>query len=266
MWSLYRYDYVKTNQTEKYNIPSSKDCFSILSFPDKSQKVPRLFLSLNQFYVEAVLGNKSEFVQMELNVFNPKQRHVPRSTANLSRLGYTEQLREIEEEVVECGKTVFAATPNELEAEIAYYARKYPWLKFYRSKDMLMSNPNGISIEHPGTSKIPRHASSLVESGIYSRLRKEEYHRKNFKRQPSGVYKPPRDEMTMNGCILTLFILCGGLAGFSILALGAEWCNSVKEGIGICISKNWRSYCSRKQKGKKHISKTTAFFVQPKKT
>lgn len=45
---------------------------------------------------------------------------------------------------------------------------------------------------------------------------------KNFKMKRAGVYKPPKETMTMEGCILKLFILCSGAATIAIFVGGAE--------------------------------------------
>lgn len=124
--------------------------------------------------------------------------------------------------MVECEKSVFAADPVELESEFEYLSRKYGWIKFTKSKDSLMSQSYGITLANPGLSRIPSHAVGLVQSGIHGRLMREKVARKNFRRKRSGAWKPTRDKMALDGCISTLFILCGGLASISIVIFGAE--------------------------------------------
>lgn len=133
-------------------------------------------------------------------------------------------IKAVEKEVVDCGKTASVAAGGEFEAEVDFLTRKYPWTKFYRSKDNIITKPMGITVECPGISKISHNAVSLVESGIYSRLRKEKHERNNFKRPRAGVYKPPKESMTMDECIVTLFILCAGVAAFASIVYFVECC------------------------------------------
>lgn len=232
---------------EKFFTQTSK-CFSILSLPDENVILPKLVLYVINLYSAFTSRDWNlQIIELELNIFYPRQRLFPRDVFNLGNFNYSKQVGYVEKELVDCGQTAFAATPNELEAEVEYLSRAYPGIKFFKSKETLMTTPSGIGIDNPGVSKIPRHANSLVESGIHSRLMKEKHKRRNFKREQSGIYKPRREEMTMDGCISTLFILCGGLAGVSTVVFGAECCNRVKGRIFSYISEKLRCFC-RKQK------------------
>lgn len=168
-----------------------------------------------------------------------KQRLVPRNVTNLDKFNSSEQVRHVEKEIVDRGKSAFAAAPEELQAEIEYYARKYPDIKFYKCQDSLISKPTGISTENPEVSEIPRNAYTLVESGIYRILLKEKHGRKKFKREQAGVWTPSRETMTMDGCIATLFILYGGVAAGASLICGIESCG-FKGQISMYLTKCWR--------------------------
>lgn len=203
----------KSNVTENpYSSSStSKACFSILSFPHEMDYVPKFFDFLYNLFVPYY---KDGFVshlktqELQVNLFHPKKRHYPRNITIQKKLNYTQQLSGLEKDDVDCGKTVFAAPPDELEAEIEYLSRKYPMTKFYKSKDTVKAKPYGIGIFNPECSNVPRNADALMESGIYSRLMREKHLRKNFKRERARVYKPRKDNMTIDGCISTFFLFC----------------------------------------------------------
>lgn len=125
-------------------------------------------------------------------------------------------MQAIEKEVVACQKSVLAGKPGELEAEVEYLMRKYPRIKFYQSKDNFKPEPYGIRIwVNSGQPKVSCDVHSLIESGIYGRLTKEKFERLNFRRERVGVYKPPENKTTMDGCISTLFILCVSVAALA---------------------------------------------------
>lgn len=221
----------------KFNISTLNKCFSLLSSPHDTLRYPKFIQTLEDVYFDYMQGytwDDKKAQELSLNLLNPKQRHCPRNLTIHSKLGYFEQMKASEKEVVTCQKSVFAGQSGELDAEIEFYERKYPWIKFYRSKDTLLPSPYGISImTNPELSKISRDAYSLIETGIYARLTKEKYERVNFRRKRAGEYKPLKDnKFRMDGCISTLFILWGGVSIVSILAFGAE----CRKKIVICVA------------------------------
>lgn len=248
------------NVTENPFSSTSSKCFAMLSFPHEKYSCPKFFLFLRnlfmKFYRVGWLPHlKTQ--ELELNLFHPKQRHLPRNMMEQKKLNYSQQIQGIEKEVVDCGKTAFAATPEELEAEVAYYARQYPWIKFYKSRDTVNAKPMGVGINSPGGSKIPRNAVSLIESGIHSSLRKEKYERRNFRRKRVGVIKPRKEKMTMNGCISTLFILCGIILAFAIVVLNSECCYYFKERILLYLLKIVRHSYRKCKNYKRSVKKQT---------
>lgn len=63
----------------------------------------------------------------------------------------------------------------------------------------------------------------MVETGIYNRLKEEETRRKYSNRKPAKQLKSmqPFEPMGLDGAIVTIFILCGGIisgVGFVFLA------------------------------------------------
>lgn len=167
--------------------------------------------------------------------------------------------------MVECGRTVFAAPSIEVQAEREYLIRNYPGIKFYNSRYPLWTKPVGIDFQNPGSSKIPGRAKGLIEGGIYSRLLKERYTKRNLRRGRASVSKPPETKMTMEGCIVTLFILCGGMLFVACLVFSVESCNivnclcnslrRVQEASGYCygiiVGVSCKCRCTQEPKVKK---------------
>lgn len=218
-----------TDRKEEPAAPPSKDCFSLLAFPSKEYSLMSNFFVTMFFiyrdYKEGFGIHSRRKHELAINLL--KQHHLPR---NATKLGNVEQVRAIEREVVDCQKSVIVAEPGPLGGEMEYYGRQYPWLKWYRSKDTLLSGATGIRIEDPGSSRVPRNAAGLVEGGIYGSLMKEKHARRNLRRRRIGAFKPPkRKRMAMDGSFSTVFILCGSLAAGGILIFCLEWYKRIKE-------------------------------------
>lgn len=192
---------------------------------------------------------------LSINLLNPKHRHYTKNIRIHRNLGYLEHMKAIEKEIVNCQKSVLTGEPGELDAEVEFYERKYPWIKFYRSKDNFLPNPFGISItNNPELSKISRDAYSLIETGIWARLTKEKHERINFSGERAGIYQPTKDNtMTMEGCISTFFILCGGVAIVAILVFGAEIRKKIQKWISTYMAGKMRSFCKKRSKSKPFV-------------
>lgn len=94
----------------------------------------------------------------------------------------------------------------------------YPWIHFYKGKDSYSTDPTVLLTQGIGTSKIKQYYTSLFESGEHGKLLREHYSRRYYKRKRAGRFQRELDGMTMGGSIMTLFILCGGVAGLGIIS------------------------------------------------
>ncbi|OXA40773.1 hypothetical protein Fcan01_24533 [Folsomia candida] len=207
-------------------------CFALLSFPIGRQD--HGLSNLTNFGLPEFMGFLFEQFEsfnydmdlqqhtLWLNLFHPKHRHIPKKTKEkLWTLSYNEAVTRVEEEVVECGRTALIASPSRLEEELEFLSLKYYWIKFYKSKDILINPfPVGVMFEREGRSRVPHDYKALVESGIYGRLMKE----KDRRRERVVKYAPQNmNKMTMDGCILTLFILWGTIAGLGFFCWVVEF-------------------------------------------
>ncbi|OXA54921.1 hypothetical protein Fcan01_11864 [Folsomia candida] len=235
-------------------------CFALLSFPIGKQDHPLSVLTnfgLPEFVGFLYEQFESINYDMELtqhvlwlNLFHPKHRHIPKATKEkLWTLSLHDSVTRVEEEIVACGRAVFIASTVQLEEMREYLSLKYYWIKFYKSKDILISPfPVGVMFKGEGKSMVPHNYKALIETGIYGRLMKEKDRRRTHKRKQAIKYESHNvNKITMDGCILTLFILWGSLA-----VLGS--CCWVYECIlraGFVVAQLcefWRNFINRKNK------------------
>lgn len=86
------YEPDNTDKTENPYASSTKNCFSILSSPYEPLHVPKLILYLYEIYSKYAHNRwDMQDAELELNVFYPKQRHLPRNIGTLIKqgLGYS---------------------------------------------------------------------------------------------------------------------------------------------------------------------------------
>lgn len=254
--------YGRGNKT--MNPYSPNNCFSLLSVPEKGSQpftkdggiLPLFFAFLFEMcskYGFEHLGlihpvSLKKFDELELNLLDTKQHHFPKNLTNLQNLSYLEWMSRVEEEVVECGKTVLVLPKSSVQAEAEYLSRTYPATRWFESRDILKPEPEGIAIRRSGISKIPGYYKSLVENGIYSRLNAEYHARNNFRRKPTKKYKPLGNTMTMDGCISTLFIICSLIAGLGLVVFCGEYLpGKIVMAVVACWRHNiWKS-CRKKK-------------------
>lgn len=223
---------INTNMSFK---SSDNNCGALLSFL-KADNLSKLLYNgcpkfvkylMLQFFTVQFLTSYYENLQpheLWLNLFHPKQRHFIRDSENLGNLSFSESIKKVESEVVACGKTAFVSKSSKLQSEFEYLSRKYFWKKFYKSRDTLNLVPAGALFQKPGSSKVPLYYQALHEAGIVGRLMTEKERKRNKRIKRAVNYSAGnfRNKMTMDGCIVTLFILCAVLAAVGSLVFVCE--------------------------------------------
>lgn len=247
------------------------NCFALLSVPVEVPQLPEFFMLLFSSHMDfigdsvSILLSKekrvSKLYDLELNLFSPRQRHFPQNTVNLSNLSYAEWVGRVEEEVVRCGKTVQVLQTKLVQSEMSYLGRNYPTARFTQSHSILQPSPEGIILRNSGSSRIPRDYKSFMETGIYGRLVTELYARKHFGRKAAGEWKPVGDKMTMDGCIATLFMICGGIAGLA----GGVFCGEVLRGRVVANFRKSQPTTLKCKPGKPNKIRVTALVGWEKK-
>ncbi|OXA43300.1 hypothetical protein Fcan01_22140, partial [Folsomia candida] len=77
----------------------------------------------------------------------------------------------IEEELIECGKSVYVDYSKEVVANRSYLKRRYPNINFYLGKEKFFEKSYGLIFEiNVAKSKVPTYFKMFFESGIYIML------------------------------------------------------------------------------------------------
>ncbi|OXA48280.1 hypothetical protein Fcan01_17194 [Folsomia candida] len=146
----------------------------------------------------------------------------------------------IEREVSNCGKTVFIANTNILDAEVDYLRKRYYTTKFYKGEDSILDITLGWIFDRPGNSKIPRYLKALLENGIHSRLVKEQHGREYRERRKTWSPIPPRvSPMAVEGAIVTFFLTCAVVFGLSIVFFVLECRLHILVAVQIATQACW---------------------------
>lgn len=205
---------------------ASKECFQLLSLPSGYASGHPAFLqfilNLHSFVIQA---NMSEQILKVLNLLDPRHSYFPIGKKYLPQNTTMLEFRNtIKSDLVKCGRTVFIANSDILEAEFQFVEKHYTIKKFYKGKEIMLEVPFRWSFYREGSSKVPRYIKGLVESGIYKRLKEEDIRKKYLKRKPikkvraEELFKPVK----LYGAILTLFVLCGSTLLAASLGLVVE--------------------------------------------
>ncbi|OXA47815.1 hypothetical protein Fcan01_17128 [Folsomia candida] len=99
--------------------------------------------------------------------------HIPHPLlGNLSDMKYIENecIEDIEHALVQCGRTVLILDNVEIDWEMDYFKTNYPWIKFCKSEDKILSLESGWSFRIEGNSITPEIFGRLYVAGIVQLL------------------------------------------------------------------------------------------------
>lgn len=130
----------------------------------------------------------------------------------------------IENETVECDKSVYITDSVNMDAELEYYRKNYYWIKFVAGRDTIDETMIAYTFNQVGVSKVPMYFKNIFESGIDSVLDAEYRGRPYSERERRiSVEKKIRNtSMTLDGGIITLFIVCGSIIGLAVGRFATE--------------------------------------------
>ncbi|OXA58956.1 Glutamate receptor ionotropic, delta-2 [Folsomia candida] len=208
-----------TSHLPNYSVTSSDECFRLLSPPEMGSitRNPKAIL-FKFFYFLAKWSTRKEeqfklnlYEKLYLTLLHPKHGHGPKNFDKRTNYSAQDIQKMTEEEIVQCGKSVFVAESNALKAEEDFLNKHYFWIKFQKGKEQINSFPTGWITSREGISKVPNKLESLIETGVHERLQREVMSRKYLYRTPA-ILKLKGDVIDnavgMTGAIVTLFILC----------------------------------------------------------
>ncbi|OXA46896.1 hypothetical protein Fcan01_18162 [Folsomia candida] len=202
-----------------------KACFKLLSFPkihlSGVAHLPEFLQHLyDNVHNNILLGfkNMTALDMQRINFFDPRHIHHLRSLQHSHpNQTFLEVQSHLEKELIQCGKTVFIADSDNIDAELDFLRKYYPAKRFYKGKEIFDHIDFHWEVIQYGASKVPSYLRALLESGIYRRLRIEEINQKYLGRKPLERGLQSSLPVQLDGAISTLFILCSGIAVFAML-------------------------------------------------
>ncbi|OXA42676.1 hypothetical protein Fcan01_22421 [Folsomia candida] len=191
---------------------SSRDVSGYPNFPEFLEYMYDYFWWNFRNEKQSSVFSKNSFLLVSL--LDPRHVHHP-TAFNYSNPKQTELQvrRSVEEELVDCGKSVLIVKSDEIEAEFQFVRRHYPSKEFYKGKEILRMVNSGWTFYDGGITKVPEYFKSLIWSGIYGRLQEEAMRRKYLHRTPTRKSEIAglAPTVELGGTILTLFIICGAI-------------------------------------------------------
>ncbi|OXA55106.1 hypothetical protein Fcan01_11521 [Folsomia candida] len=165
----------------------------------------------------------SPVFDLMFNLLNPMHAHTPASV-NYSTYTVETVRKLVENEIVSCGKAVFAGTSESVHLELVFLQKNYPRTHFYKG-DLIFALPFKLLFTNEGISKVPTYFKFMLESGIYRRLEMEQWNNAYVGRKAivqRNNYPHGAMPVSMTGSLLTAFILCGCSVSLATIFLAVE--------------------------------------------
>lgn len=97
--------------------------------------------------------------------------HIPHPYyGNFTETRYLENEWDTELALVQCGRTALVLYDQEIDKELRYFERHYPWIKFFKSESSILSLESGWKFEIEGISVTPHIFGKLFTAGIIQLL------------------------------------------------------------------------------------------------
>ncbi|OXA53882.1 hypothetical protein Fcan01_11250 [Folsomia candida] len=226
------------------NTHVDNDCYRLLSTFQPTYEIPTFLVVLFNLALDYtdLSSNHSHSMFRYLSLFSSKHAFYPKGFSYLNdNLSYSVVQRQIEREVVQCGKTVFVGRTSEVKLEYEFLSKKYPDVQFFMSTEAVQSYPTGILIQHGWKSRVVQSLKGVTESGIWTHTKEQELRLKNLNRPAVVIMEnskdfKPTNIATLRGSWPTVFILVGSLISVTILVFITEF----RRSIGLSIAK---MYC-----------------------
>jgi hypothetical protein len=266
---IYRVNFGKDTNISVINPYESRNCFRIWSpelqvfrskvpsnslfvdFWDRYMKLePRILYFDSWSYSEKILtsflhpGHARE-PEMITKIRN-KEKRLPTS----SELNTANQLK-----IRNCPqKSAYIGQSKEIAMQLDFLSRNYNRKKFYLGKDLIDEKFEGLAFWKVRNTKIPGYYRLLIDTGIYERLMVENRFRwrGNRFRKPVEMKENLRLEgvSSLEGGLVTLFILCGAGVGVTVIAFCFECRRMILERLIAIRKKVLKAFktLSRKRK------------------
>jgi hypothetical protein len=195
---------------------------------------PRMYKYFDQFYWEAMnidggyMRSNPKYEFYATKFISPKHRHYPREP-KFPKNVFIDHYRAaaVEKEIVGCGKSIFIAESNELQAELRYLQRNYPGRNFYIGNDTIEQGTRRKlywDYNYFGNPVMAKYLKRLVQTDIRTHILTIQSHKTYLERRVgTKIIKAderPAMGMDMSGSIQTIFIILSAkfvLASFVFL-------------------------------------------------
>jgi hypothetical protein len=154
-------------------------------------------------------------------------------------------------------KSAYILNSEELGIEMNFLSSNHFEKQFYTGKgNMIDKNMMGYQIQNVRNTKIGQNYRWMINSGIYDRLQEEEIVRNTKIRNSVKIEKIVQNEnkridgvSSLEGGLITLFILCGGLVSLTLTCFILECRHILWEALKYCyyflsskVLKCWRRW------------------------
>jgi hypothetical protein len=149
-----------------------------------------------------------------------KIRNKEKRQPTVSELNTANQLK-----ITNCEqKSAYIANSQEIAMQLDFLSRNYKSKKIYMGKDLIEERFEGLAFFKLRNTKIFLYYRILIDSGIYGKLMAEKAGRKNRFRKPVKKKENLRLEgvSSLEGGLVTLFILCGAGIGLAVIVFCLE--------------------------------------------
>jgi hypothetical protein len=198
-----------------------------------------------------------------------KIRSQEKRKPTISELNTANQL-----EITNCPKkSAYIGKSKEIAMQLDFLSRNYKSKNIYMGKDMIEEKFEGLAFAKVRNTKIPWYYRILIDSGIYERLMvekagREKLSRENTFQKPVKIKENLRLEgvSSLEGGLVTLFILCGGGIGLTVLAFCFECRRAIWESLITICGKVLKMLRQNLIKSCKRVSNSLKMLTRKRKT
>jgi hypothetical protein len=165
-------------------------------------------------------------------------------------------------EITNCErKSAYIANSLEIDSELDFLSRNYFGTQFNTGQDSIRQAMESLVFISVGKTKIPSLYRWMIDSGIYERLQGEKLGRKNKLRKSTSLETTEKAERlegvsSLEGGLVTLFILCGGLISLALSCFILE-CRFVVWKLFVELYSLLKMWGRKKKKTRSKVRKGT---------
>lgn len=150
--------------------------FSMLSkvyeiMPALFAKSTYTWISILEHWVFFLGGEETPYEKLKLSFNSPKFRWYPKGLHNIENRSvklWSDKIKFlIEEELIECGKSVYVDSESEISRYHLHLKKVFPFISMYVGSSAILGEYIGLKFECSNDSKVLKYFKYFFESGIY---------------------------------------------------------------------------------------------------